>query len=151
MNPYDGIVVGETVTLGTYEFTADRIKAFARQWDTQLFHTDEEAARKTAFGGLCASGWHTCAILMRLQVDYLTARVKAGTAPRLGPSPGFEDLKWLRPVYAGDHISYAGTVTEKRLSKSRPGMAIMTIAVTATNQDDKPVMTMTGHVFALVG
>jgi acyl dehydratase len=150
MSAYDAIAVGETAGFGTYEFTAERIKAFARQWDPQIFHTDEEAAKRTAFGGLCASGWHTCAVLMRLQVDHFAAGGRAGPPLRFGPSPGFEDLKWLRPVYAGDRISYAGTVTDKRLSQSRPGMAILTTAFTATNQDGKPVLTMTAHVFVLV-
>jgi acyl dehydratase len=149
--PYDAIAVGETATFGTYEFTAERIKAFARQWDPQVFHVDEEAAKHTAFGGLCASGWHTCAVLMRLQVDHFAARARDGAPFRFGPSPGFEDLKWIRPVYAGDRITFTGQVTDKRLSQSMPGMAIVTTAIAGINQDEKPVMSMTAHVFVLVG
>jgi acyl dehydratase len=150
MSAYDAIRAGETLPFGTYEFTAERIKTWARQWDPQLFHIDEAAAAKTIYGRLIASGWHTCAVLMRLQVDYFKDP-SHGMLLRFGPSPGFEDLKWLKPVYAGDRLTYAGTVTEKRLSRSRPGMAIVTTAFTAVNQNGETVLSMTAHVFVWVG
>jgi acyl dehydratase len=146
MSSYDAIPLGETLQFGSYQFTAERIKAWAGQWDPQLFHVDEAAAAKTIHGRLIASGWHTCAVLMRLQVDYFAA-----TPFRFGPSPGFEDLKWLKPVYADDTITYSGKIVDKRLSQSRPGIAIVTTAFTAISQTGETVLTMTAHVFVLVG
>jgi acyl dehydratase len=147
MSAYDNIVVGEVAELGTYEFTAERIKAWAVKWDPQRFHVSEAEAARSIYGGLIASGWHTCAVLMRLQVDYY-ARHRPDV--RFGPSPGFDNLKWLRGVYAGDRITYAGTVSEKRLSRSRPGLAIVSSEITATNQKGETAMTMTARVFVLV-
>ena len=149
MSAYDSIVLDEPANFGTFEFTAERIKDWARKWDPQVFHTDAEKAKHTSFGGLCASGWHTCAVMMRLQVDYF--RSGAGQRLDFGPSPGFEDLKWLRPVYAGDRITFVGRISEKRLSRSRPGLAILTTPVVATNQNGETVMSVTGHLFVLVG
>jgi acyl dehydratase len=152
MSLLDAIALGETHDFGSYEFTAERIVAFARQYDPQIFHVDAEAAKETAFGGLCASGWHTCAVLMRLQVDYFAARGRTDPdAPRFGPSPGFEDLKWLKPVYAGDRIAFAGTVTAKRPSASRPGTAIVTTQITGTNQKGEAVVSVTVPVMVLIG
>jgi acyl dehydratase len=148
---YDAIVVGETTEFGTYEFTAERIKAWAVKWDPQRFHVDDEAAAKSIYRGLIASGWHTCAVLMRMQVEYFAARARAGAGFRFGPSPGFEDLKWLRPVYAGDRITYSGRVVDKRRSQSRPGTAIVTTAFAGINQAGETALTMTAHVFVLVG
>ena len=150
MSAYDAIRVGQRIDFGTFEFTAERIKTWARQWDPQPFHIDEAAAASTIYSGLIASGWHTCAVLMRLQVDYFKDW-SHGAPLRFGPSPGFEDLKWLRPVSAGDRITYAGTVTEKRLSRSRPGMAIVSTEFSAANQKGETVLTMTAHVFVWVG
>jgi acyl dehydratase len=165
MSGYDAIVVGETADFGSYEFTAERIKAWAVKWDPQPFHVDEAAAAKSIYGGLIASGWHTCAVLMRLQVDHFQAarsgeaatgtqersRARAGAPLRFGPSPGFNDLKWIKPVYAGDTIACSGRVTDKRLSQSRPGTAIVTTLFTAINQKGETVLTMTAHVFVMVG
>ena len=151
MSAYDAIVVGETAEFGSYDFTPERIKAWAVKWDPQRFHVDEEAAAKSIYGRLIASGWHTCAVMMRLQVDYFAARVRAGSSLRFGPSPGFEDLKWLRPVNAGDRITFSGRVVDKRLSQSRPGIAIVTTAFSGVNQAGEAVMSMTAHVFVLVG
>jgi acyl dehydratase len=143
---FDDIALGQTIDFGGYDFTADRIKAWARKWDPQLFHVDETAAAKSIYGGLIASGWHTCAILMRLMVDHFR---RSGQF-RFGPSPGFDELKWLRPVYAGDRIAYAGTIAAKRRSQSRPGTAIVTTAFTAANPKGEAVLTMNAHVFVLL-
>jgi acyl dehydratase len=148
MSAYDAIAVGEVAEFGAYEFTAERIKAWARQWDPQRFHMSEEEAAKSIYGGLIASGWHTCAVLMRLQVAYFAHR--PGPPLRFGPSPGFENLKWLKGVYAGDRIAYSGRVAAKRRSQSRPGSAIVTTDFTATNQKGEAVLTMTAHVFVMV-
>ncbi len=145
---FAAIELGRRYHFGAYDFTAERIKAFARRFDPQPFHVDEAAAQKSAFGALCASGWHTAAIAMRLQVDFFAEAAARGEAvPRFGPSPGFDDLKWLRPVYVGDRISYAGVVAAKRLSRSRPGWGIVSLDFSGENQKGEPVFAMTGHVF----
>jgi acyl dehydratase len=144
---YDAIAVGEEAELGSYEFTPERIKAWAVKWDPQRFHISEEEAARSIYGGLIASGWHTCAVLMRLQVDYY-ARSRPDV--RFGPSPGFDNLRWLKGVYAGDRITYRGRISEKRLSRSRPGLAIVSSEITATNQKGETVMTMSARVFVAV-
>ncbi|KQO86735.1 MAG: MaoC family dehydratase [Methylobacteriaceae bacterium] len=143
--------LGTTRDLGAHRFEADDIIAFARAYDPQIFHLDAEAARATHFGALCASGWQTAAVWMkRLNATFardiaLTAR--SGPVPQLGPSPGFKDLKWLRPVYAGDAIRYASTLIDRRASRSRPGWGIATHHNTAQNQRGEPVFEFTGTVF----
>ncbi|TIX94549.1 MAG: dehydratase, partial [Mesorhizobium sp.] len=103
--------IGVTVTLGSHTFEPEAIKAFARKYDPQIFHLDEEAAKKTVFGGLCASGWHTAATWMKLNLETGVEAggvrwVGAGPAPEFGPSPGFKNLKWLKPVYAGETVTF---------------------------------------------
>lgn len=143
--------LGATRDLGAHRFEADDIITFARAYDPQVFHLDAGAARATHFGALCASGWQTAAVWMkRLNATFardiaLTAR--SGPVPQLGPSPGFKDLKWLRPVYAGDTIRYRSTLTNKRASASRPGRGIATHHNTAENQRGEPVFEFTGTVF----
>ena len=89
---WEDFKVGERSEMGRHTFGADEIVTFARQFDPQPFHTDPQAARESAFGGLIASGWHTCAVGMRLMVDqYIGRTVSLG-------SPGIEDIRWLRPV-----------------------------------------------------
>ena len=119
MKYFDDIKVGDRIELGTHTFTAEAIKTFAAQYDPQAFHMDEEAAAKSHFGALCASGWHTVAAWMNLRVQYGkredAERAARGEAiAKLGPSPGFRELKWLKPVYVGDTISYASEVVDKR-------------------------------------
>lgn len=143
--------LGATRDLGAHRFEADDIIAFARAYDPQVFHLDAEAARATHFGALCASGWQTAAVWMkRLHATFardiaLTAR--SGPVPQLGPSPGFKDMQWLRPVYAGDTIRYACRLVDKRASASRPGWGIATHHNTAQNQRGEPVFAFTGSVF----
>ncbi len=145
MSAFDAVTVGDTVDFGSYEFTAERIKRFAREWDPQTFHIDEAAAEKSPFGALCASGWHTASVMMRLQVDHFARSREHGLS--FGPSPGFDDLRWPRPVYADDVVSYSGRVVAKRRSRSRPGLGIVTTEFTGANQNGEPVFSMTAHVF----
>jgi acyl dehydratase len=117
---------------------------------------DEEAAAKSFLGGLCASGWHTAAVMMKLMVRHFTTEAEAATArgepaPALGPSPGFDNLKWLKPVYAGDEIAYSGRIVDKRMTQSRPGWGIISMEVTGANQKGEPVFAYTGHVFVAMG
>jgi acyl dehydratase len=129
---YEDITLGARQELGDYTFTADEIKRFARQFDPQPFHMDEDAAKQSHFGGLVASGWHTASIFMKLQsrkINEIGADVR-----KAGPSPGFRDLRWLKPVFAGDTLTYATEVVRKRELASRPQWGIVFTHVTAINQ-----------------
>jgi acyl dehydratase len=152
MSAFDRIALGETRELGAHQFTADEITRFAAVYDPQPFHLDEEAGAQSLFGGLCASGWHTAAVMMRAFVDFIRREAeqakRRGEVPlRYGVSPGFDDLKWLKPVYPGDTIAFTGEVTAKRRSKSRPGWGILTLATRGTNQKGEPVFAVTSHLF----
>ncbi|MDB5647254.1 MaoC family dehydratase [Methylobacterium sp.] len=143
--------LGTTRDLGRHRFTPDAIVAFARAYDPQAFHLDPEAARETHFGALCASGWHTAAAWMkRLHITRerdIAHTAKSGPVPQLGPSPGFRDMRWLVPVYAGDTIRYTCTLTDKRATASRPGWGLATHQNTGVNQRGQTVFTFTGSVF----
>ncbi|MGL4438861.1 MAG: MaoC/PaaZ C-terminal domain-containing protein, partial [Bosea sp. (in: a-proteobacteria)] len=146
---FDEVVIGERTELGSFTFTPDDIVAFAQAFDPQRFHINEAAAKASLFGGLCASGWHTGAVWMRLMVAHRRrVQVLMGDAmPRLGSSPGFRSLKWLKPVFAGDTISYATTTTDKRASASRPGWGLVFHHNTAVNQRGETVFMFDGCVF----
>jgi acyl dehydratase len=148
----EDLLIGETDELGSYTFTADDIIGFAKRFDPQRFHVDPEAAKDSLFGSLCASGWHTASIWMKLMVarrEQVRAEALArGERPaRLGSSPGFTDLKWLKPVYAGDTITYRSTLTDKRMSASRPGWGLAFHHNTGVNQHGQEVFSFNGAVF----
>jgi acyl dehydratase len=148
----EDIVVGDSVVVGRHTFTTDDIKGFARRFDPQLFHTDEEAAAASHFGALCASGWQTAIVWMRLLVEYQRARAEAARArgervARTGPALGLRELKWTKPVYVGDTIEYRTEVTATRASESRPGFGLMTILTTGTNQKGEPVISFVSTSF----
>lgn len=118
--------IGTRIETGTLEFTAQDIIRYAKAFDPQPFHVDAEAAKDYVFGALCASGWHTCAGWMKMYLAHWAQEQKrlvleGITPPKLGPSPGFKNLKWIRPVYAGDRITYFVTLTDARELASRPG------------------------------
>jgi len=145
MSLEDYFRIGETITLGSHTFTAEEIKAFASKYDPQLFHVDEAAAERSVFGRLCASGWHSCAVWMRLNLEQredLEGRPWAGPGPRpeFGPSPGFSNLRWLKPVYAGDTITYTRRATGHRALATRPGWRMMTIVAEAFNASGEKVL-----------
>ena len=130
---------GDTAPMG--EKTIDRAEmiAFARLYDPQPFHIDEEAARQSMYGGLIASGWHTVALVMRMMVDsYLNAAASLG-------SPGVDNVRWLKPVRPGDTIRAMRTVVETRASGSRPEMGLVKSRWEVFNQSDQLVMTMEGY------
>jgi len=135
---WEDFPVGDTMEMGSHTFTEPEIIAFARQFDPQPFHVDPEAAKNTFFKGLVASGWHTCAIAMRLMVDKYVAR-----SASLG-SPGLDNIRWLAPVRAGDTISYRRTITAARASESKPGVGLVQSRWEAVNQRGETVMTMEG-------
>jgi acyl dehydratase len=152
MTFFEDIAVGEVSEIGAYDFSAEEIKRFALAYDPQPFHTDEAAAAASHFGKLCASGWHTLAVWMKLNVRSMQrlARERAATgAPlaRLGPSPGFDELKWLKPVYAGDRVTFSYEIIGKRASGSRPGWGVVSIKNTGRNQAGEVVISFIGHVF----
>ena len=152
MKFFEDIAVGERAELGSHTFTAEDIKSFARKYDPQPFHLDEEAAARSHFGALCASGWHSAATWMRLLVEHQVrddaARRQRGEAvAAFGPSPGFRELKWLKPVYAGDTISYATEIVDKRNSNSRPNWGLMSIRNTGVNQNGEPVISFISVAF----
>ncbi|MBC7583899.1 MaoC family dehydratase [Tardiphaga sp. vice352] len=148
----EDIELGHRREMGSFTFTAELIKAFAVQFDPQPFHLDEEAAEKSLFGGLAASGWHITAVGMKLLVaDSQRQMAEAsarGEVPAVwGPSPGFRELRWLRPVLAGDTISYANEVAAVRATASKPGWGIVQARNTATNQRGEVVCTFLATAF----
>ena len=152
MKFFEDIAVGDKIEIGKHTFTAEAIKAFATRFDPQSFHLDENAAARSHFGALCASGWHTAAMWMRLMVEHHrreddARRSRGDPIAALGPSPGFRELKWLRPVYVGDTISYATEVLETRASASRPQWGLMTIRNTGVNQKGEPVISFISVAF----
>ena len=137
--------IGKNLVIGCYRFTAEEIIDFARKYDPQPFHLDAEAAKKSIFGGLCASGWHTTAVFMKLNVASIVEATKEAlkrgeTPPTFGPSPGFENLKWSKPVYAGDTITYKRVVHAIRPLASRPGWSMLTMTSSAYNQNGEEVL-----------
>ena len=151
-NFYEDVTVGEVRDLGSRTFSRDAIIEFARQFDPQPFHLDEEAGKRSLFGGLAASGWHTASIFIRCVVD---ARLEHENALRTsgqpvaqwGPSPGFRNLSWLRPVMAGDIISFRNKVLEKRELKSRPERGLVISEGQGRNQHGNLVYRFTGQIF----
>jgi acyl dehydratase len=134
---FEDIIVGSTSSFGHYEVTREEVIDFASKYDPQPFHLDDDAAAQTYFGRLSASGWHTCAMTMRMLVDHMKKHAQAS----LG-SPGIDELRWLKPVYPGDILRVEGEVLSKRRSKSRPEMGSFVGRNTVYNQDDVAVMTM---------
>ena len=137
---WEDFTAGEVAEYGPQEVTAEDIKAFAVEFDPQPMHVDEEAARSTFMGGLCASGWHTCAIMMRIIADgfILDSSSMGGT--------GCGEVRWLAPVRPGDRLRVRAHVLDKRPSASRPGMGFVNFRFDMLNADDVCVMTLTPHL-----
>ncbi len=149
---YEDLVVGDRTDLGALHFGEADVIRYARAYDPQFFHIDAEAAKASIFGGLIASGWHTGAGWM---VRMVASRMGAGEAAmargerpaRLGPSPGFRHLRWIKPVYAGDTIRYTSAIYDKRISASRPGWGLVRHYNTGVNQRGETVFSFIGSVF----
>lgn len=146
------IAIGDRREFGSFTFTAEAIKTFAAQFDPQPFHLDEEAGRRSLFGGLAASGWHVGSVCMKLLVadrQRLIAKAKQNGVDVAvwGPSPGFRELRWIKPVLAGDTISYSGVVETVRPSGSRPQWGIVQSRNTGTNQRGEVVFSFLGSAF----
>jgi acyl dehydratase len=152
MNFFEDIEVGQRRELGSFTFTAELIKKFAAQFDPQPFHLDEEAGRQSLFGGLAASGWHVGSACMKLLVAdgqrlAKEAAARGETVAVWGPSPGFRELRWVKPVLAGDTISFASEVESRRVSEQRPQWGILQARNTGTNQRGELVFSLLATAF----
>lgn len=135
---WEDMTPGSTRELGTTSVTADEIKEFAAKYDPQPFHLDEEAAKHSIFGSLCASGWQTAALAMRLTVDNMLKKT-----PSKG-SPGLENVKWLKPVYPGDQLALRHTILEQKAMRKRPDTGLVRSRWEMFNQDGAKVFEMEG-------
>jgi acyl dehydratase len=136
MRFFDDIQPGDRASFGRYAVTREEVLEFARKYDPQPFHLSDEAAAKTHFGRLAASGWHTNAMTMAM----LVAHYEADPIASLGAA-GIDELRWLKPVYPGDVLHCETEVLEARASQSRPDMGIVRSRLTTFNQNDEPVLT----------
>jgi acyl dehydratase len=140
---YEDVEIGRMNELGSFTFTAEEIKRFAARYDPQPFHIDEAAAESSIYGGLIASGWHVAAIWMKLTVAHRTRSTQA----RLGPSPGFRNMGWLKPVRPGDTLSYFSQAVDKKASASRPQWGLVMMNNGARNQAGELAFRFDGVVF----
>jgi acyl dehydratase len=132
---FEDLEVGVETDFGSYDVTREEVLEFARKYDPQPFHLSDEAAAKTHFGRLSASGWHTAAMTMAVIARKVVAEEQAG----LG-SPGIDELRWLKPVYPGDTLHVCGKIVDKTPSRSKPNIGSFRTETTVTNQDGIPVM-----------
>ena len=132
---------GAETLFGHYQVTREEVLEFAHKYDPQPFHISDEAAAKTHFGRIAASGWHTAAMTMAVIVRSFEQNPQAG----LG-SPGVDDLRWLKPVYPGDRLTVRGRIVEKTPSRSKPEIGSFRTENTVTNQDGVDVMRFTSIV-----
>lgn len=126
---YEDLVPGQVIDLGTTTIDRDEMVDFARRFDPQPFHIDEEAGKDSILGGLCASGWYTASLWMRAYVDHLLADSTSQG------SPGGRDLTWTAPVYPGDTLRFLLTVNDRRRSTSKPGLGLIEVTGTANREN----------------
>lgn len=136
---FEDYIVGETAEFGDYRVTQDEIVSFARAYDPQPFHADPEAAQHSSFGGLVASGWMTCSIVMRLMCEhFIPIRSAMG-------STGIDRLRWLQPVRPGDRLLVRVTVLAAERSESKSGRGTIVLRQEAINQRGETVMSLDGR------
>ena len=133
---FEDYVEGDVHSFGSVAVEADEIIEFAKRYDPQAFHTDPEAAKRTPFRGLIASGWHTVGLMMRLYVEHYLTHI-ASLA-----SPGIDELRWLKPVRPGDTLSVRVTVLKATPSRSKPDRGAVTSFIEVFNQAGEAVMTL---------
>lgn len=133
---FEDFTPGSVDQYGPHLVTREEIIAFAAQFDPQPMHLDEEAARATMLGGLAASGWHSCAMMMRMICDWFMLDTASWGAP------GIEEVRWLKPIRPGDHLMLRREVGEKRVSNSRPEMGFVKLTYAFVNQHGETVMTL---------
>ena len=141
MKYFDDFSVGDETEFGDYDVTREEVIEFASKYDPQPFHLSDEAAAKTHFGRIAASGWHTCAMTMAVIARFVVDDRQAG----LG-SPGVDELHWLKPVYPGDRLTVRGAVIEKIPSRSKPEIGAIRSRTTVHNQDGVEVMSYTSII-----
>ena len=138
---FEDLVIGEETVFGHYDVTRDEVLEFARKYDPQPFHLSDEAAAKTHFGRLAASGWHTGAMAMSVIVKAM------GDGPQAGlGSPGIDELRWLKPVYPGDRLTVHGTILDKTPSRSKSDLGSFRTQTIVANQDGVDVLRFTSIV-----
>ena len=138
---FEDLAPGTVLEFGDVEMTAEAIIEFARQFDPQPFHLDPEAAKHSLFGGLCASGWHTASVMMRLWVDnYLSPEASLG-------SPGVDEVRWHRPVFPGDRLRCRIEILDATPSRSKPFMGTVRSKCQVLNQNSDVVMSLNGIGF----
>ena len=152
MRFFEDMEIGVRRDVGSFTFTAEAIKTFAAQFDPQAFHLDEEAGRNSLFGGLAASGWHVGSACMKLMVadGQRLSREAAARGEEIavwGPSPGFRELRWIKPVLAGDTISFSSVVETKRTSEKRPEWGILQARTSGINQRGEAVYSLLATAF----
>ena len=138
MKYFEDVRVGDTAVLGSHTMTEEEILRFGRTYDPQPFHTDPDAAARSLFGGLIASGWYTCAVMMRLSVDALRREGLAGMG-----SPGIDSCRWHKPVRPGDTLTLTREIVETWPSRSKP-MGFVRSRAQMTNQAGETVLTVVG-------
>ena len=138
---FEDLKVGAEADFGTYDVTREEVLEFATKYDPQPFHLSDEAAAKTHFGRIAASGWHTAAMTMAVIARHVVKHEQAG----LG-SPGIDELRWKKPVYPGDTLHVRGEILEKTPSRSKPEMGSFRTRTTVSNQAGEIVMTFVSIV-----
>ena len=136
MKYLEDFAVGQVIEFPPRTVSEDEIIAFARDYDPQPFHLDKEAARQSLFGGLCASGWHTAGMMMRMMVDNMIGKYAS-----MG-SPGVDQLRWVKPVFPGDTLHLRGEVLDVKPSRSKPDRGVITSRYEMKNQKGETVLTM---------
>ncbi len=147
---YEDHRVGQSVTAGSHEFTREAIVAFARAYDPQPFHLDDAAGAASLFGSLCASGWHTASVCMRVLIDYRAAQRAAAAArgeplPALGLGAGVFAMRWANPVRPGAVVTFSAEVQSMRETK-RPQWGLIGSRATGVDQDGREVLSYSSHV-----
>jgi acyl dehydratase len=138
---YDDLTLGQRFTAAAVPMERERLLSFAAEFDPQPQHLSDALAAGSQFGTLVASGWHTAALTMRMQVEMFFNRVPGG-----GMGAQVDTLAWRRPVLPGDLLHAVMEVTALRLSRSRPGRGLVTLHTTTFNQRDQAVMEMDAAV-----
>ncbi len=136
---WEDFPVGKVSEFGAMTVSAEEIIEFAGKFDPQPFHLSEEGGKNSLFGGLCASGWHTCAMAMRMMCDgYILESASLG-------SPGLENIRWLKPVRPGDTLHVRSVVLEARPMDSKPHVGLLRVRTEVLNQNNEEVMQMEGY------
>ena len=133
---FEDYMAGSMHEFGSISVEETEVITFARRFDPQVFHIDPEAAKRTVFGGLIASGWHTAGLMMRLYADHYLSKVAS-----LG-SPGVDELRWTKPVRPGAELSIRVTVLETNRSRSKPDRGMVRSFIEVINQDGEVVLSM---------